>query len=717
MAFTAGSYSTPSAFLFDSNMILTRYKGVDVTPHTFNNLIKTITNHRSISNTSSSKNDFEEKIRDIILAFNPSLKKNSADMTTEHLLISSLKVGDKKEVTHNYNYNKWGDNARCGVEDNYNDDDDDDDDVGRYHENVMKKMRVLSREEWDGETFLDLLRAVAGERHKQYVKKIKRRYKAYVEGLKGGGRKRLVSDSDESNDKQLFGALRKQLQIKHFDWDKCGLLLRSVKEFIETNHGGCGDTVEKYLYGLRCIGLKLVELREEVKGGGERIAELQSELAQSGGADTQLTKKNGELVQKNQALQNRVELLLENCEKLDTTINYNAIELAKLAAAIGDKDHMLENLGEHNKSLLAENATLSDRINTVEQAYQAANLKWTQVDEDNTQLLMRASQLESRIKELEDELSIERENSRVQQQTCNELLYKNDRDNTDRDRDSKMLINRCAEYENRIEQLCNEKHLLSAQLEEARVSTEEIVKRLTVDVEQSRQQCVSLRSSLMQKQQEFELCEARVMDAHNNYKVEQTELNRRIRELEVTNQKLREDNEKNYEEATAVIEEKVALQTTIKQLNGTLDRQRKELKEKSDEYEEQIKQLKEEHEQQVNDVTNSLTQVFNNKFRDRSERDKSVMVDKFKSDKDKLVKEYEAKIKELENSLVVDGASVDNNDLLVEAIKRVEDSRKRKKPVGGSCSGVEEVSVEEKKRKGGILPIKNISFVKPNVRK
>nr|QNN89506.1 desmoplakin [Pieris brassicae granulovirus] len=58
-------------------MILTRYKGVDVTPHTFNNLIKTITNQRSVSNTSASKTNFEDKIREIILAFNPNLKNQA----------------------------------------------------------------------------------------------------------------------------------------------------------------------------------------------------------------------------------------------------------------------------------------------------------------------------------------------------------------------------------------------------------------------------------------------------------------------------------------------------------------------------------------------------------------------------------------------------------------------------------------------------------------
>ncbi|AOW41467.1 desmoplakin [Trichoplusia ni granulovirus LBIV-12] len=76
--------------------MLTRYKGVDVNPHTVHNLIRTIVTKQS--NT----NDNDHALRSIIFSFRPDLSNSS--LSTVNLLIRVLKDCNKKEVTYNYRY-------------------------------------------------------------------------------------------------------------------------------------------------------------------------------------------------------------------------------------------------------------------------------------------------------------------------------------------------------------------------------------------------------------------------------------------------------------------------------------------------------------------------------------------------------------------------------------------------------------------------------------
>ncbi|AAQ21697.1 desmoplakin [Cryptophlebia leucotreta granulovirus] len=714
-----------SNFLLDNDMILTRYKGVDVTPHTFNNLIKTITNHRSISNTSYSKSNFEEKIRDIILAFNPSLKKNCSDMTTEHLLISSLKVNDKKEVTHTYNYNTWGDKKFINTQDNDSDNNDDDDDD--FDENIASRMKDLSETEWDAEKLFELLKYFAGKKHKNNIKSIKKRYKKYIENLK----KDLKEISDNEKDIIDINSFKTIFQLKRSSVKECVSLLKNIKKFVENNYGPCDDSVEKYLYAFRTIGLNILQLKQD----SENPPQDQKLINEN----QKLVNENEDIQHKNQALQNRVDSLQIKCNDLETTINYNAIELAKLGAAIGDKDCSIENLYTINKSLQEENRTLSEKLNSIDENYQSLKGKFDQIDEENTELLKKVSRLESRIQELEEELNREQENNRKQQETCSSLLHKNDKDKDDRERDHKMLINKCADYEREIEKLKNDKHLLHNQLGESKISTEEIINCITVELEQNKQQCVLLENRLLQKSQEVELCEARVFDIHNKHKMDHSDLLRKIKDLELQNAKLKSDNEKNYEEAFSVIEEKSELQNTIRQLKTKLDNEIKTNIDQQEKFDIQLKQLKEDHELQINDVSNSLTQLVNNKNKEMFEKEKKEMVKKFNTEKNDLqnkIQKLESEINrklsadeqntiDKQNNLLEDkNVLINNTKKLLDNISSAEsskiskttaidDSRKRK-ITNASTS----VNVNEKKHKiGSILPIKNISFVKPNVRK
>ncbi|AAG27392.1 PxORF94 peptide [Plutella xylostella granulovirus] len=80
-----------------SIIMITRYRGVDITPHTVNNLIKTIASH------GSKPYGNDAHLQDIIFAYDPSLKKLS-HLSITNLLILALKNNNVKETTYNYNY-------------------------------------------------------------------------------------------------------------------------------------------------------------------------------------------------------------------------------------------------------------------------------------------------------------------------------------------------------------------------------------------------------------------------------------------------------------------------------------------------------------------------------------------------------------------------------------------------------------------------------------
>lgn len=75
---------------------MTRYKGVDITPQTVHNLIRTIASRQC--NTT----DSDYKLRSILLSFRPDLSNST--LSTDRLLITALKDCNKKDVTYNYKY-------------------------------------------------------------------------------------------------------------------------------------------------------------------------------------------------------------------------------------------------------------------------------------------------------------------------------------------------------------------------------------------------------------------------------------------------------------------------------------------------------------------------------------------------------------------------------------------------------------------------------------
>ncbi|UYE99080.1 MAG: hypothetical protein [Betabaculovirus sp.] len=279
----------PTIFLFNkpsNDMILTRYKGVDVTPHTFNNLIKTITNQKSISNNSTSKTEFEDRIREIILAFNPMLKKNGAYMTTEYMLVNTLKGADKKEVTHTYNYNNWGENGGGSNNNNLNNDDvtmetvanNEDEEYFIDVDEVNTKLKLIAVGEWNDDKMEQLLDVVYSV-NEPCVRKINKKYRKYVDNLKDVGRKhkRRGSCYDENNVDTLV-SIKEGLNVKKIDNNQVIVLCDTIRTFF-TNKNMEYDTIEKYVYAFRVLGEKIDRLQQELETSKKLFVEEKSKLA------------------------------------------------------------------------------------------------------------------------------------------------------------------------------------------------------------------------------------------------------------------------------------------------------------------------------------------------------------------------------------------------------------------------------------------------------
>ncbi|AMF83859.1 desmoplakin [Cnaphalocrocis medinalis granulovirus] len=344
--------------------MLTRYRGVDVTPHTFNSLLNTIATQRSITNVSCSKTEFEDRIRSIILTFNPSMRKTCHSMTTEYLLINTLKINEQKQVTHNYNYNTWNkqradnndnDNSRHSIKDNfyYSDDDDDSDGGGggggETQKIINSCLREMSDFEWTYDRFVQVLKKL--DITKSYTKKLKN-YKHYIEHIKKKPPETQYIFTNTDTNKSIFKELKKVLGVKKLNQSNCETLFKELKQLFDKN------SIEEYVLVLR-----------------ENTAASQNYTKQ-------------------------IDKLKNECEKLKDTINMNVTELAKLAADLGDRDHELE-------SLNAKHNNLYD--------------KFTQMDNENNILITNIAKYKEMMEERNQELVRCTENAKMYELKCYEL--------------------------------------------------------------------------------------------------------------------------------------------------------------------------------------------------------------------------------------------------------------------------------------------------------
>lgn len=512
---------------------------MDVTPHTFNNLIKTIANHRSVSNASRSKTEFEERIREIILAFNPNLKKSCPDMSTEYLLISCLKVGDKKEVTHNYNYNTWG-----GVTEGEAVDDKDD---------VAEKLRELGTGEWDSEKLFDLLASVRGGR--QYAKNVRKSYQKYVTSLN-----ERVGTTDVS-----LPVLKGVLGVKKLDADGCTTLFNCIRQLLDRwcDSDASNNTVEGVVYGLRSVFEKLKSFSHQLDEKETVIKNLEEQLADATYERSDIDARMCRLANESKALNERIAELNEQCERHLRTIDANAIDLAMLGADVGHKDDEIEHL-----------RTMCDELKRDMELAESARRDF---DVENTNLLCKVSRLTSEVNELKNELEMEKNKIQMYENQCRELVEKIKKYDDDRHDGQQQL----AALTQQTNSLISDKHQLTIEIDQARES----INQWTLNASRLKEQLDIMKSQCARKEQELAVCAARLVDTENNRKDTQnhltsklteylamnTELNRQLEQCKSDVRKKENELQDLYNDDCVVIEEKSKLLVEVNKLKMRLE--------------------------------------------------------------------------------------------------------------------------------------------------
>ncbi|ABC61225.1 desmoplakin [Choristoneura occidentalis granulovirus] len=514
-----------------SDIILTNYRGVNVTPYTFNNLIKTIANYKSVSNISSSKSDYDERIRGIILACNPALKKdNTSSMTTEHMLITSLK---KNDITHTYNYNTWNDKQYDNT--NYTDDNDDDD-YKNENNSVINHIKIMANSDWSDDKLLDLFKSLSGKKYSQQNKKLKKKYIKYIKQIKNN------NTSDESN--LLY--LKRLLNVDHLDIENCGILINALKDFLKKcTNSEQHNTVDKYIYALRETNETLKKLQEEnnkfkKNNNCDKLEKQINELknkAKSLEEQYDNDKKNY-IIQINN-LNSKVAAQTNKIDTQNDNLSQNIIDMAQLGANLGEKEALIEEL---QNTYLSE----TDKLN------QDKSLLETNInilDKKNDELLVENSLLKSKIEDLNRELGLKQTEIETIKNTCYNTL--NEKQKSDNDN------NLC--YQTTIKQLSDEKNKLETDIKE--MKNEYIIALQQLQTNYNYKQ-----SELEHKEQELNICINRIKDNESAYILKTNEFTNLINETNnlkniiiLEHQKLQLENEKLKEQ----------LETTNKEVNVT----------------------------------------------------------------------------------------------------------------------------------------------------
>ncbi|UXX41906.1 desmoplakin [Psilogramma increta granulovirus] len=661
----------PTAFLFNkpsNDMILTRYKGVDVTPHTFNNLIKTITNQRSINNTSTSKNDFEDRIREIILAFNPTLKKNGAYMTTEYMLVNTLKGTDKKEVTHTYNYNNWG--ASEGH--SYNDENDVGMDVDDNADNffnvnkINKKLKLIATGEWNNdkmEQLLDLVYSI----NEPCVRKINKKYTKYVDELKrkykrniGVGERGCGSSNNNENNRNNFNdndvdtlvLIKQMLNVKKLDNNQLVVLCETIKNLLfkynnnDNDNNNNFDSVEKYVHGFRVLCEKINKLQQDVKISKDeknKLAELtRQQILDEIQTDTLALKNQIE------AQNRKINTLTNQNEHFNDTITQNVIEIAKLGGEAGEKDVYIEELQndlQQCRKQLVEMKQYEETINDLNCCIDNLRGENTKLDNHNDELLKTNSRLNLQIQQILQELNQKNDNLN----TCNQHLYsilnKKDEDDKDKERTHiatienltkerdillhdkqylQKIVDECKEFEInikiRMQQLETECAIKSNELnqkEQALILCKNKMDDKNVEFLKKLEEYTKLTYKLQHLQQEYN----EVVDNNNTIKTKLDNVTNQLNKITQKNVDLLKENEKYYEECDVVMKDNVKLKSDIKKLQNNVEYLESRVNQINVECENKIKSEQEKFEEYKED--------FIKQTRDKWLQDKHMLIDKY----------------------------------------------------------------------------------------
>lgn len=623
---------------------MTRYKGVDVTPHTFGNLIKTITDQRSVVHTSTSKTKFENKIREIIFAFNPNLKQSANNKSTEYLLINSLKVNDNKQITHTYNYNTWD-----GVDNTTNnnnariDDNNSDSSNNRSSNNTIECtntktiLKCLSRDAWDDNNFYQLIKSMGGQK---YVKNIKKRFNEHFQS---------IIELQNNNDEEHLKDIKKILNLKKFSKSQNIAMLTSIQQFL----GMWLDDVDKYnnvesfIHGIRLINDKLKEHKSEISNFKTIIGNLEIELQTSKTSLDNLQKINLELKDSGksvEALNKHITSLKKQCEDYQGTINFNVAEIAKLGANMGEKDVLLEELA---KKLNYSEASLKD-----------FEKKWVDLDEQNNNLLKENSLLKSKIKELEDELNLTKKNNNMYESKCYELLNQRDKDNDDHNKRQQEVLQTHLKLKTDYDNILHDKHLLTKQLQDSQNFYKNLEERFNININQLQEQCHIKEREIQKMDQDLTISKCRLSDIQNEFtdrennyisKMDEylsinTKLKLEIEKLKEKNLSLIKENENCYDEGCSAMEEKCKLLKDYNKLKVLTETQQNEFKTEKEELEKKIKMLEEDKEEYIKTFEQKLTNQLEQEHKDKEHE----LQKKFELEKRELILELTKKNKPFE---------------------------------------------------------------------
>lgn len=291
---------------------MTRYKGVDVTPKTFENLIKTVAQYGNA--VGSSKTEYDRRIRGIILNFYPNLIESSIHISTEHLLMRILS-------RHMHAKNVSDDD-----EDNY----------------MYKYLRDMSnKEEWSEKSLWKLLGMIKGS--SKSVNRLKELY------------------HKKPND-NLLEVLKTTLGVKQLSQKSCVQLVTSFKNYFWCQNVDC---VENY-YELINESKKH---HEEYNSKQEQIVELNKKLNNALEDTERLNEQIAALTDNNLVLRNKITSLNDNIEDQSCTINMNVMEMTKLASHCGDLECDLEkvtnNYNAERSQLMAKYQHIDQENNTL----------------------------------------------------------------------------------------------------------------------------------------------------------------------------------------------------------------------------------------------------------------------------------------------------------------------------------------------------------------
>ncbi|AER41533.1 desmoplakin [Epinotia aporema granulovirus] len=322
-----------------NNPSLTRYKGVDVTPKTFENLIKTVAQYGTA--VGSSKTEYDRRIRGIILNFCPNLIGSSANMSTEHLL---MRVLSRHMHTKN-------------VVDNSDDDDDDDENDNYMH----KYLRIMSnKNEWSEKSLWKLLRMIKGSSNS--VNQLKELYHKKFDG-------------------NLLDALKLSLGVKKLSQESCVKLVTSFKNYFWCPNVDCVDNYYELINQAK-------KYHEEYNSKEEQIVQMNKKLNDYMEDTERLNEQIATLTENNLVLRNKITALNENIEDQNYTINMNVMEMAKMASRCGDLECDLEKVTNNYN---AEHNQLIEKYNHIDQEN---NTLLTTVERLKIQLQQTAQELD-----------------------------------------------------------------------------------------------------------------------------------------------------------------------------------------------------------------------------------------------------------------------------------------------------------------------------------